>query len=321
MEKKFSVLHIDSGATLYTIARGGLTAVVSDLGATLVRLMVPDASGQEADVVLGYDTAGEYLAGTAFLGATVGRNANRIAGASFPLGKTLCALAANEGRNNLHSGPDCYSNRLWQLASHTEDALTLSLTSPDGDQGFPGTARISVTYRLDPDGGLHIVYDGLCDRDTVFNLTNHSYWNLAGHQHPGKAADQLLSLPGRHFCPDDAQNIPPVRSGAWKALPWTSGFPSPSAGIWPWTTSRCICRVASITTGRSSATPAPPSPIRNPAAPWRSTPTARASSSTPETSWTPRARTGSTTASTPASLWKPSSIPTPSTTPTGPSPL
>lgn len=227
MEKKFSVLHIDSGATLYTIARGGLTAVVSDLGATLVRLMVPDASGQEADVVLGYDTAGEYLAGTAFLGATVGRNANRIAGASFPLGKTLCALAANEGRNNLHSGPDCYSNRLWQLASHTEDALTLSLTSPDGDQGFPGTARISVTYRLDPEGGLHIVYDGLCDRDTVFNLTNHSYWNLAGHQHPGKAADQLLSLPGRHFCPDDAQNIPTGEKRGVEGTPMDFRIPKP----------------------------------------------------------------------------------------------
>ena len=97
MEKNFSNVHIDEGATLYTIRGSGITAVISDLGATLVSLMVPDAQGQEADVVLGYDTAGEYLAGTAYLGATVGRNANRIAGASFPLGQKQCALAANEG--------------------------------------------------------------------------------------------------------------------------------------------------------------------------------------------------------------------------------
>ena len=208
MEKNFSNLHIDQGATLYTITGGGLTAVVSDLGATLVRLMVPDASGKEADVVLGHDTAKGYLEGTGFLGATVGRSANRIAGASFTLGGKTYTMAANEGPNNLHSGPDCYHTRLWTLAEQTGHSVKLALDSPNGDQGMPGNARIFVTYALDDDGGLHIVYDGECDQDTIFNMTNHSYFNLAGHQHPEKAISQVLSLPGRHFCPDDAESIP-----------------------------------------------------------------------------------------------------------------
>ena len=208
MEKIFSNLHIDQGATLYTITGGGITAVVSDLGATPVRPTVPAASGQEADAVLGYDTAKGYLEGTSYLGATVGRNANRIAGAAFTLGGKTYTMVANEGANNLHSGPDCYHTRLWTLAEQTGSSVKLALDSPNGDQGMPGNARIFVTYALDDDGGLHIVYDGECDQDTIFNMTNHSYFNLAGHQHPEKAISQVLSLPGRHFCPDDAESIP-----------------------------------------------------------------------------------------------------------------
>lgn len=208
MEENFSNLHIDEGATLYTITGGGLTAQIMDQGATLVRLWVPDREGHKDDVVLGYDTAKEYKNGGSFLGATVGRSANRIAGSSFSLNGKTYAMTANEGRNNLHSGPDCYHLRLWAVQEQTENAITFTLLSPDGDQGMPGTAQIAVTYRLDGDGGLHILYDGLCDQDTIFNLTNHSYFNLAGHQHPEKAIFQVLSLPARHFCPDNAESIP-----------------------------------------------------------------------------------------------------------------
>ena len=94
------------------------------------------------------------------------------------------------------------------MKEQSKNAITFVLTSPHGDQGMPGNAQISVTYRIDGDNGLHIVYDGVCDQDTVFNLTNHSYFNLAGHQHTDKAMDQVLSLPARHFCPDDAESIP-----------------------------------------------------------------------------------------------------------------
>ena len=208
MEENFSNLHKDEGATLYTITGGGLTAVVSDLGATLVRLWVPDRNGKTDDVVLGYDTAKGYLEGSSFLGATVGRSANRIAGSQFTLNGRTYRLTANEGSNNLHSGPNCYHLRLWDVTEQSENVITFSLVSPDGDQGMPGNARITVTYRLDTDGGLHITYNGLCDQDTVFNLTNHSYFNLSGHQHPEKAIHQILSMPARHFCPDDPESIP-----------------------------------------------------------------------------------------------------------------
>ena len=205
----FGTLPDGRETTLYTISGGGLTATVTDYGAHLVSLLVPDKQGQLADVVLGYDDANGYRTGNgAFLGAIVGRNANRIDGASFPLcGETVC-LAPNEGENNLHSGPDCFHLRMWQLEAHREDSVTLRLSSPHGDQGFPGNTVIRCTYRLDNSGGLHIIYDAVSDKDTVFNFTNHSYFNLAGQHHTEKAMEQILCIPGRFFLPDDARNIP-----------------------------------------------------------------------------------------------------------------
>ena len=161
-----------------------------------------------ADVVLGHDSFEGYRDGSGFLGATVGRSANRIGGSAFPLGDMTIRLTPNEGRNNLHSGPNYFHTRMWTVLWHTEDSISLALVSPAGDQGFPGKAFIRVTYRLDHSGGLHIVYDAVSDRDTVFNLTNHSYFNLAGHEKTDTAMDQLLTIPGRFFNPDDAENIP-----------------------------------------------------------------------------------------------------------------
>ena len=209
MKEFFGILPDGRPASLYTISGGGLTAAVTDYGASLVRLLVPDAAGALADVVLGYDDANGYrTANGAALGATVGRNANRLKDSSFSLDGRTWNLTPNEGANNLHSGPDFYFQRLWQCVRHDDDSVTLELFSPHGDQGFPGNATIRVTYSLDDAGGLHIVYDAVCDRDTVFNLTNHSYFNLAGHEKTAGAMDQVLTIPGRFFCPDDEQNIP-----------------------------------------------------------------------------------------------------------------
>ena len=209
MKESFGILPSGEETTLYTISQGGITACVSDYGATLVRVLVPDAQGNVADVVLGYDDCNGYrTANGAFLGAIVGRSANRLKDSSFTLGGKEYHLTPNEGANNLHSGPDTYNQRLWTVVSHTRNAISLELHSPNGDQGYPGNAVITVTYALDDQGGLHIIYDGICDRDTVFNMTNHSYFNLAGQDRTDKAMDQLLTLPGRWFNPDDAQNIP-----------------------------------------------------------------------------------------------------------------
>ena len=209
MKESFGFLPSGEQTFLYTISGGGLTAAVTDYGATLVRVLVPDAQGALADVVLGYDDCNGYRTGNgAYLGATVGRNANRLKDASFRIGSTTWHLTPNENSNNLHSGPDGFHLRLWKLIRHTEDTVVLELNSPHGDQGFPGNAVIRVTYSLDHRGSLHIVYDALCDQDTVFNMTNHSYFNLAGHDRTERAMDQLLTIPGRWFNPDDAQNIP-----------------------------------------------------------------------------------------------------------------
>ena len=209
MKQSFGTLATGEEAFLYTISCGQLTATVSDYGAHLVSLLVPDSKGVLADIVLGFDDAEGYRTGNGgFLGATVGRNANRIAGSSFLLGDTRIRLKPNEGSNNLHSGPDCFHQRFWTVEQHTENAITLRLDSPRGDQGFPGNAVIRVTYALEADNGLHIRYDAVADQDTVFNLTNHSYFNLAGHQNVDAAIHQELTIPGRFFNPDDAANIP-----------------------------------------------------------------------------------------------------------------
>lgn len=208
MKREFGLLP-QGKVSIYTIQNGSLKAEISDLGATLVKLFVPDRNGKTADVVLGFDRPEQYCESGAFLGATVGRNANRIGGASFSLnGKTVRMDKNDNGRNNLHSGNDYFKNRVWNVAEVTESSITFSLESPHGDQGFPGNAKIWVTYALEQGNTLRIIYNAICDRDTVFNMTNHSYFNLAGHDKPEKAMEQVLTMPARFFTPADSESIP-----------------------------------------------------------------------------------------------------------------
>ena len=227
MKESFGHLPTGEECSLYTISCGAVTACVTDCGASLVKHLVPDSHGRLDDVVLGYDSCEGYLSGEGYIGATIGRSANRIKGACFVLGSKTYSLTPNEGPNNLHSGPDSYSTRLWKLVSHTVDAVTLELRSPNGDQGFPGNALIRVTYRLDAVGALHLIYDAVSDQDTVFNLTNHSYFNLAGHHRTEKAMEQLLSLPGRFFTPADAQSIPTGEKRSVEGTPMDFRSPKP----------------------------------------------------------------------------------------------
>ena len=227
MKKSFG--HLPSGAEvfLYTISCGGITATVSDLGATLVHVLVPDADGIVADVALGYDDPAGYLNGTCFLGAVVGRSANRIKGSEFTIGGRTYAMTPNENGNNLHSGPDFYHTRVWEVVEESDTAVKFHLSSPDGDQGFPGNASIDVTYQLDAAGGLHILYDAVSDRDTIFNLTNHSYFNLAGHDHTGAAMDQLLMLPARVFSVADDESVPTGEMRSVEGTPMDFRSPKP----------------------------------------------------------------------------------------------
>ena len=209
MKKLFGVRADGQEAFLYTITGGGLTAELTDHGATLVKLFVPDDNGELADVVLGFDSPDEYTASGTFFGATVGRCANRIGGAKFTMNGKEYKVDPNDNEvNSLHGGFDPWKNRMWKVLEHTENMIRFFLLSPDGDQGMPGNAEVCVTYSLESEGILRIAYDAVCDKDTVFNLTNHSYFNLAGHEKPEKAMDQILSMPARFFTPDDALSIP-----------------------------------------------------------------------------------------------------------------
>ena len=207
MKEAFGTLPNGEQATLYTISCGSLRAAVTDYGATLVRLYVPDRSGKLADVVLGLSEAADYAASDACLGSTVGRNANRMKNAQFDLwGKTV-QLPRNEGNNNLHSGPDGFHSRLWPVESHQKNATTLRMDRPNGDQGFPGNAVIRVTYTLS-ENALSVCYNAVADQDTVFNMTNHSYFNMAGHENTAAAMEQILTLPGRFYTVANEQSIP-----------------------------------------------------------------------------------------------------------------
>lgn len=228
MKKAFGILPDGSKASLYTIKGGDLTAEISDFGATVVKLFVPDTQGNIADVVLGFDDPNDYAASTTYFGATVGRNANRVGNACFVMnGKTYSLDTNDNGRNNLHSGFDPYKNRLWKVERHDADSIRFSLQSPDGDQGFPGNATIHVTYTLDPNNTLRITYDAVCDKDTVFNMTNHTYFNLAGHDHPEKAMDQILSMPARFFTVCDADSIPTGENRSVEGTPFDFREPKP----------------------------------------------------------------------------------------------
>ncbi len=207
MKEDFGILQNGEKATLYWIENNGIRAQITDLGATLVRLLVPSKQGIQTDVVLGCDNVNDYVQHDSHLGATIGRNANRVSNAAFSMTDRTVQLGVNDGVNNLHSGPDYYDIRIWNVTEYTDSSITFCLESPDGDQGFPGNSHISVKYLL-KNNGLRIIYDGISDRDTVFNMTNHSYFNLAGHENTALALAQKLKLSSDIFTIADAQSIP-----------------------------------------------------------------------------------------------------------------
>ena len=168
-------------AHLYTIRnRHGLSAVLSDYGAILVKLLIPCPDGEIRDIVLGYDSLHAYEQG-GFFGATVGRHANRIAGARFSLDGQEYTLSDNDLGNNLHTDFQLgFHKQMWD-AELLDEGIRFHRLSPDGEAGFPGNLEISVSYTLDEKNGLHIRYEGFSDRKTLINLTNHSFFNLDGH--------------------------------------------------------------------------------------------------------------------------------------------
>lgn len=200
----FGVTKNGEAVTCYTITNAsGAFVRILDFGCIIQALCVPDRNGKLTDVVLGYDAIDRYEEGTCFYGAFVGRYANRISGSRFPLGGQTITLTPNEGPNHLHG---VYCTSLF-AAEAAGNSLTLRRTSPDGEEGFPGRVEVAVTYTFTDDNALALDYQAVTDADTVLNLTNHSYFNLSGHD-SGSAQDQLLRIAASRFTPVGEGSIP-----------------------------------------------------------------------------------------------------------------
>jgi aldose 1-epimerase len=192
-------------------ASRGISARIISYGATLQALLLPDRAGQVADVALGYDDLAGYVAKPQFFGATVGRYANRIAGAKFTLDGTTYSLAANNGPNALHGGTKGFDKVVWTIAkveSGRVASVQLTYTSRDGEEGYPGTLRASVTYSLDDAGTLTTSYEATTDKPTIVNLTNHSIFNLAGVTAARSILDHRLTVNADAYTPVTDTLIP-----------------------------------------------------------------------------------------------------------------
>lgn len=201
---------IDGKATsLYTLTnQNGMGIKVTNFGARIVALCVPDKSGKPVDVVFGYSTIDEYLnQPEKFYGAAIGRYGNRIAKATFSIDSVSYILAANNGINHLHGGPKGYYDVVWNAEQSSPSKVIFTYNSADGEEGYPGNLSISMTYELTEDNGLKIEYAATTDKKTICNLTNHSYFNLSGE---GEATinDHLLMIKADKYTPVDSTLIP-----------------------------------------------------------------------------------------------------------------
>ena len=183
-KQSFGTMPDGQPVHLYTLANeSGMEVTITDYGGTIVSLSVPDREGAFADVVLGFDTLDEYLAQSPYFGCIVGRYGNRIARGRFTLKGVEYALAQNDGENSLHGGGVGFDKVVWEaepVEGEGTAGLVLTYTSPDGDEGYPGKLSTTVLYTLTGTNELRIQYTATTDRTTVVNLTNHSYFNLAG---------------------------------------------------------------------------------------------------------------------------------------------
>lgn len=193
--------------TRYTLERGPLRLQVIDYGAVVTRLEVPDRAGQVANVVLGLDALDGYETVSPHLGAVAGRFANRIAGGRFALDGRTYRLPVNEPPNTLHGGPEGFAHRLWHATEAGAGRLVLARRSPDGEMGFPGNLDVAVAYSLPEDGLVRIDYAARTDAPTVLNLTNHSYFNLAG-EGAGDVFGHRVAIAADAFLPIDPTGIP-----------------------------------------------------------------------------------------------------------------
>ena len=227
LRDKFGTLPDGREVDVVTLeSHEGVIARIVTLGATLQSLFTPDAQGRVADIVLGYDTPEQYLTGGHFIGASIGRYANRIAFGQFALDGENYKLPINNAPNCLHGGPDGFDKRIWTIVETAEGQtgrVVMSLESPDGDQGFPGTLKVRAIYEL-TGKVLKVSYEAVTDKATVVNMTNHAYFNLAGVQSGDTILEHLLQLDADKMTPVNEDVVPTgeLRDVAGTALDFTS---------------------------------------------------------------------------------------------------
>ncbi len=204
---------LESGAAidLYTIRNAnGIEARITNFGGRLVSLKTPDRRGEFGDIVLGFDTLEGYLQRNPYFGALVGRYANRIAHGEFQLNGTKYTLARNNGENSLHGGWRGFDKVVWnarEVDSPQGHALELNYLSKDGEEGYPGNLQVTVRYTLNNANELQLDYQATTDKDTVLNLTNHSYFDLSGNE-TGEVVDSIVTINADRFTPVNAHLIP-----------------------------------------------------------------------------------------------------------------
>jgi aldose 1-epimerase len=208
-QQSFGKTKEGTGVSLFTLRNAqGAEARISNYGGIVVSLKVPDRDGKFGDVVLGYDSLDDYLTETPYFGALIGRYGNRIARGRFTLDGQTYKLATNNYPNALHGGIKGFDKVVWQpmiLASADGPSLKLSYLSKDGEEGFPGNLSVTVVYTLLEDNALRVDYTAVTDKDTVVNLTQHSYFNLAGK---GDILGHVVMMPADKFTPVDSTLIP-----------------------------------------------------------------------------------------------------------------
>lgn len=219
VKEKFGVTKCGKDIYIYTLSNAnGVKARVMNYGANLVSLEVPDKDGKVQDVVLGFDNLEGYYGNGSFFGAVIGPSANRIAGANFEIDGKTYQLAVNDGPNNLHSDMnEGYHKRVWNAEEGT-DSVTFTLEAKDGELGFPANKKITMTYSLSADNALKLHYHVAADAKTIVNMTNHSYFNLAG-QGNGKIENHLLQIKASHYTPVVAGAIPTGEIAPVKGTP------------------------------------------------------------------------------------------------------
>jgi aldose 1-epimerase len=196
---------------LYTLANeSGASVSITNYGGTVTSIVVPDKTGKMGDVVLGFDTVAEYVEKSPYFGCITGRYANRIAKGRFTLDGKEYTVATNNDPNHLHGGLKGFDKQIWKakIGNNTDNpTLTLTYTSPDGEEGYPGTLTNSVSYTWTQDNALRIRYRSTTDKPTILNLTNHSYFNLAGEGSKTNL-DHRIKINAKHYTPIDETSIP-----------------------------------------------------------------------------------------------------------------